>query len=208
MAVDGSGFKGLLVPAEVLNQAAFRAIHSDEKARSSPGVNARRTGRLEVMSMLWGWQDFDEMFRRLERDVSDLFGRTITPMVSSSGSVERRLTPPIEVLRRDGELAVRVELPGVDPDGIDVAIESNVLRIKAERSPGIAEGVEVVRSEIPLGTYERNLTLPEGVHVENLAARYTNGLLEIVVPYEGRKAFKVPVEVRGADQKELTGSTA
>ena len=157
--------------------------------------------------MLWNWQDFDDMFRRLERDVSDLFGRTLTPTTTSGGTVERRLLPPIEVLRRNGELAIRVELPGVDPDKIDVAVESNVLRIRAEREAGTGEGVEVVRSEIPRGTFERHLTLPEGVHVENLAARYTNGHLEIVMPIEGRRAFKVPVEVMAAaERKELAGS--
>ena len=157
---------------------------------------------------MMGWQEFDDMFRRLERDVSDLFGRTVTPM-TTWGAIERRITPPIEVLRRDGELAVRVELPGVDPDKVDVGVENNVLRVRAEREEGLAEGVDVLRREIPYGTYERHMTLPDGVHVENLAARYNNGLLEIVIPFEGRKAFKVPVEIQaGAHQKELADTSS
>jgi HSP20 family protein len=158
----------------------------------------------------WNLQDFDEMFRRFERDVSDLFGRTVTPMTTSgTTSTERRLVPPIEVLRRDGEIAVRVELPGVDPDKVDVGVENGVLRIHAEREESIADGVEVLRGEIPYGTFERHLTLPEGIHAENLAARYMNGFLEIVVPWEGRKSFKVPVEVQtGAKQKELADTTS
>ncbi len=124
---------------------------------------------------MMGWQEFDDMFRRLERDVSDLFGRTVSPMATSGGTIERRITPPIEVLRRDGELAVRIELPGVDPDKVEVGVENNMLRVHAEREEGLAEGVEVLRREIPYGTYERHMTLPDGVHVENLGARYNTG---------------------------------
>jgi HSP20 family protein len=148
----------------------------------------------------WVWQDFDEMFRRLERDVSDIFGRTVTPMLTA-GVTTRRLMPPIDVLRKDGELAVRVQMPGVDPDRIDVSVENGVLRIRAEREDTLPEGVEVLRREIGYGTYERHLTLPEGVHVENLAARYTNGLLEIVIPFEKGKAFKVPVQLASGEEK-------
>jgi HSP20 family protein len=157
---------------------------------------------------MMGWQEFDDMFRRLERDASDLFGRTVTPMATSGGTIERRITPPIEILRRDGELAVRVELPGVDPDKVEVGIENNMLRVRAEREEGLAEGVDVLRREMPYGTYERHMTLPDGVHAENLAARYNNGLLEIVIPFEGRKAFKVPVIHAGTQQKELADTSS
>lgn len=154
----------------------------------------------------WNLQDFDEMFRRFERDVSDLFDRTVTPMATSAAT-ERRLVLPIEVLRRNGEIAIRVELPGVDPDKVDVGVDNGVLRIHAEREEGLGEGVEVLRREIPYGTFERHMTLPEGVHVENLAARYTNGFLEIVVPFEGRKSFKVPIEVQAGTQQEVQAGT-
>lgn len=154
----------------------------------------------------WGWQDFDETFRRLERDVMDAFGRTVTP--TNGTTTQRRWAPPIEVLRKDGELAIRVELPGIESDKVEVTVEGGVLRIHAEREPNLAEGVEVLRREIPYGTYERFVTLPEGVHVENLAARYDHGLLEIVIPFEGRKSFKVPVEFASSEQKELAGTNA
>jgi HSP20 family protein len=158
----------------------------------------------------WSWPEFDQLFRRLERDFSDLLGRTITPtMTSGSSTIERRLVPPIEVLRKDGELAVRVELPGVDPEKVDVSVESNVLRIRAEKQEGLAEGVQVLRREMPFGTYERHLTLPEGAKADGLAARFTNGLLEIVIPFEGGRIRKVPVEIgSGTEQKELVGATS
>lgn len=53
------------------------------------------------------------------------------------------------------------------------------------------------------------MTLPDGVHIENLGARYNNGLLEIVMPFEGRKSFKVPVEIQaGSPQKERADTSS
>jgi HSP20 family protein len=69
---------------------------------------------------------------------------------------------------------------------VDVRLDGNVLHVRAERDEGPAEGVENLRREIRYGTYERRITLPDGVDSERLAARFTNGLLEIVVPFEER----------------------
>jgi HSP20 family protein len=166
--------------------------------------------------LAWSWQDFDDMVRLLERDVWGRFGRTMPS--ASEGNGRRRLVPAIDVLRKDGELAIRFELSGVDPEKVDVSMDGNVLRVRAERDEGLAEGVQIVRREIPYGTYERRITLPDGVDPDRLAARFTNGLLEIVVPFEERRAVKVPVQiaegeqpqelVEGDREKELAGTTS
>lgn len=166
--------------------------------------------------MAWSWQDFDDMVRLLERDVSEVFGRTM--LSASEGNGRRRLVPAIDVLRRDGELAIRFELPGVDPEKVDVSLDGNVLHVRAERNEGLAEGVENLRREIRYGTYEGRITLPDGVDSERLAARFMNGLLEIVVPFEERQAVKVPIQIaegeqpeefaEGEREKELAGATS
>jgi HSP20 family protein len=145
------------------------------------------------------WTDVDELFRRIERDFADLFGRSFwgTP------TRDARVTPPMEVLRKEGELVVRVEMPGVDPEKVDVTIEDNVLRIRADRALQLPEGVEPVRREFTYGTYERELALPEGTEAEKLSARYEAGILEITVPYQVREARKIPVEIGGSERKAL-----
>ena len=71
----------------------------------------------------------DELIRRVDTDLADLVGRTDT---GSSGS-ERRLLPAMEVRRTDAEYVVRMELPGVDPDTVDVTVDGSTLRVRAER---------------------------------------------------------------------------
>lgn len=146
------------------------------------------------------WMDnVDELFRRIERDFADLFGRSFWGLAARDG----RLTPPVEVLRRDGELAVRVELPGVDPERVEVTVQDGILHIRAPRAMELPEGVEPVRREFAYGTYERELALPEGIDPEKLTARYERGILEVTIPYEVRKAHKIPVQIGAGEKKAL-----
>ena len=71
---------------------------------------------------------FDDLFRRFETDLFDLFGRN---GIGSRGGA--RLIPAVEVQRTDGELVVRMELPGVDPESVDVTLDDTTLRVSAER---------------------------------------------------------------------------
>jgi HSP20 family protein len=150
------------------------------------------------MTLARTWMDVDDLFRRIERDFADLFGRSFWGLFGR----DNRYTPPVEVLRREGELAVRVELPGIDPEKVDVSVQDGVLRIRAERTMELPEGVEPVRREFAYGTFERELALPEGIDPEKLTARYEHGILEVTVPYEVRKAHKVPVQI-GGERKAL-----
>ncbi len=149
--------------------------------------------------------DLDEMFRRFERDVSDLFGRTFGAWPQTQG----RLVPPVEVLRGGDELTIRVELPGVDPDEVELSVEGDVLSIKAERPVHEPEeGVEYLRRELARGTFERDVVLPEGTDADGISAHYQNGILEIRAPYHGPTARKIPVEIGSGERKALTATAA
>jgi len=101
-----------------------------------------------------------------------------------------RWLPPLEAYQKDGQYFVRLDLPGVDPNNVEVAAEAGVLTIKGERKREDEEDKKGYRyHETSYGTFERRVTLPKGVEADKITARYEKGVLEIAV--------QVPLEVSG-----------
>jgi HSP20 family protein len=80
------------------------------------------------------------------------------------------------------ELTVIVELPGVDPRSLVVAVSERTLVIAGERRRAKAEGRVYQQMEIEYGPFERRVRLPEDVDPEQARAQYEHGLLTIVLP--------------------------
>jgi HSP20 family protein len=98
-----------------------------------------------------------------------------------------------EVEDKGPEVVVRAELPGFELGDIEISIVENLLTIRAEHK---AEEKKEEREERYLGRLERSVTLPPGVDLEKIEARYVNGVLEVQVP---RKPEVLPrkIEVKG-----------
>ena len=109
------------------------------------------------------------------RDFDRLFEATDRPL--------NRWMPRVDVLDKDNALFVRSEIPGVDPESIDVTVESGTLTIKGSRSFETEEGSENYhRKEIFEGSFERTILLPEGADAEAVTAASKDGILEISIP--------------------------
>ncbi len=91
--------------------------------------------------------------------------------------------PRIDAFDREKDLVVRVEVPGVAADGIDITVEDRTLTITGKRQfdETIDEG-SYHRREIFSGEFKRTLVLPEGLNAEEISAKTNNGLLEVVIP--------------------------
>jgi HSP20 family protein len=141
----------------------------------------------------------NDLFRRFEPELTDLFEWFGEGSSTRSG----RMRPPMEVLRTDSDIVVRVELPGVDPESVDVTLQDRTLKVRAERrvDDTIEQG-EYLRREFACGTFEGGLVLPSGIDPGKLTARYDGGILEIRVPHAADQAVKVPVEVGSGERKE------
>ena len=86
----------------------------------------------------------------------------------------------IEDRMDDDKYVVRAELPGIDPEkDVEISVAEGVLTISAERRE---ELTEKGRSEFHYGSFVRRLTLPKGYKEDELSARYSDGILEVVVP--------------------------
>ena len=106
--------------------------------------------------------------------------------------------PAIDVLQRDGDLVVRVEPPGVEPDDVDITVQSNILTISGRITEEREEEREgyLIR-ERRAGFFRRSLRLPQGVDESNITARFDNGVLEVFIEGAAAQAEPRRVQVEG-----------
>jgi HSP20 family protein len=89
---------------------------------------------------------------------------------------------PMDAVRRGDRVFVTFDLPGVDPDSIDLTVERDMLTVAATRRLEKAEGDEVLASERPQGTFTRRVLLGESLDTSKLEATYDHGVLSIAIP--------------------------
>ena len=127
------------------------------------------------------WEPFGE----LDRNWGRFFGST------SAG----RIAPPLDVSEDENQYLVKADLPGMSDKDIDVTVKDDVLHIKGERSADEekkGERFHVV--ERRRGVFRRTVSLPGPVDHDKVKARFTNGVLEVILPKsEAAKPKKIEV---------------
>jgi HSP20 family protein len=110
-------------------------------------------------------------------------------------SLENTRVAQLDVIDRDKEFLVRVEMPGVDKKDVDVSITDSTLNIKGSLSRESKEQKKgYIRSEITCSNFARRLALPSGVDTHNISASLKDGILEVILPKEAsvqRRAVEV-----------------
>lgn len=92
-------------------------------------------------------------------------------------------TPALDVYEDKDNLFVRVELPGMKKEDIDLSLHDGSLSISGERkSQEKHEDAEVYRSERFFGRFQRTVTLPTPVAVDKVKAQYQDGILTVTLP--------------------------
>jgi HSP20 family protein len=91
--------------------------------------------------------------------------------------------PTLETFRKDGNLVVRADLPGLTKDDIDIDVDDDVLTISGERSEETRDDRDdYYRSERSYGRFFRAIPLPEGVEADKIEASFKDGVLEVTIP--------------------------
>jgi len=99
------------------------------------------------------------------------------------GSARSPRMMPMDAYRSGHQVILHFDLPGIDPDSVDLTVENNALSVRAERSnPAPQEDVQWLVSERPTGSFTRQLVLGEGLDTENIRASYTDGVLTVTIP--------------------------
>jgi HSP20 family protein len=116
---------------------------------------------------------------------------------------------PVDAYRRGDQFLIHLDLPGVDPDAIELTVEQNVLTIRAERRLEPEDGDELVISERPQGTFTRQLLLGESLDTDSLEADYDQGVLTLRIPVaEAAKPRRVQITKSGGGQRSIVEGQA
>ncbi len=125
-------------------------------------------------------------FSDLQRNVNRLFNNWDDP--ESSGATAG-WAPSVDIQEFDARFQLYVDLPGVDPDAVDITLDNGVLTISGERSsPSAPEDEQMVnrRTERGHGRFHRRFILPDTVDADNVKANDRNGVLEISIPKQAK----------------------
>jgi len=114
---------------------------------------------------------------------------------------------PIDAYRAGDRFVVHFDLPGVDPQSVELTVEKNVLTVRAERSASWGDDVELVVAERPQGDFTRQLFLAETLDIERIEASYDAGVLTVTIPVaEAAKPRRVEIGKRDGGSTPITAT--
>ena len=124
-------------------------------------------------------------FRELDRLTQHVLG--------TNGTLARPSVMPMDAWRDGDTFHVEFDLPGVEPNSIDLDVERNVVTVKAER-PTRASDAELIAAERPRGVFSRQLILGDNLDTASITARYDAGVLTLLIPVaEQAKPRKITI---------------
>ena len=104
---------------------------------------------------------------------------------------------PMDTVRRDGELVLRFDVPGIDSEKIGVTVDRGVLTVSATREETTTEGESPVVRERRFGSFTRSVRLSENLDADKIEASHDGGVLEIRIPVrEEAKPRKIEIGTR------------
>ncbi|CCF63593.1 Hsp20/alpha crystallin family protein [Nocardia cyriacigeorgica] len=132
-------------------------------------------------------------FRDLDRLTQQVFGTVARPAVM-----------PMDAWREGDEFLVEFDLPGIDPDSLDLDVERNVVTVRATR-PELTGDREMIAAERSRGVFSRQLFLGDGLDTDHIRADYTDGVLRLSIPV-AEKAKPRKIAVERAERRQAIGA--
>lgn len=134
-------------------------------------------------------------FKSIRRDMDRMFDWLTS---SFDGSIEgQRFMPSAEMDETDEEIHLKLEVPGLKADDLDISVSEDSVAIRGERkSESKTEKNGMVRSEFHYGQFERAIPLPAYIQSDKVEAQYQDGILNLTLPKaeeEKKRIVKVKV---------------
>jgi len=122
----------------------------------------------------------------------------LAQQVLGAGTTSRPAVMPMDAWREGDTFVIEFDLPGVQPETLDIDVERNVLTVRAERPRGNGDW-EMLASERPTGLFSRQLVLGDNLDLDKVQASYDAGVLRLRVPVAERaKPRKIEVSSTSA----------
>ena len=146
------------------------------------------------MATLMRFDPFREV-AALQTEMGRLMSGLLEGSGGGNGGQGHRWVPALDVWETDDALVYAFDLPGIPEDKISIELEDNVLTVSAERErTQEVQDERFYRYERRFGTFQRAITLPQGVKEDDVKADFKDGVLEIHVPKpEQSKPRRIPI---------------
>ncbi len=141
-------------------------------------------------------REIERISREMDKFFDSLFERR--PTRRFRFFEEDELFPLVDITETDNDLILRADLPGIDPNDINISLSDGILTIKGEKKQEKEEETEDYHIiERSYGTFTRQIQLPKSIESDQASASYKNGVLKIVLPKKEeskRKEIKISIE--------------
>ena len=161
------------------------------------------------MTQLIRWEPFREFSTMQDRvnRMNRLFRESYSPEGPEEALTTTRFTPPVDIYEDEHTITLKLEVPGIEENDIDVRIDNNTLTVHGERKIEKEEKEENFRRvERQYGSFTRSFTLPSSVDPGPASAHYDKGVLKITL---AKKAEAKPkqIKVNVGKEKSLEAKT-
>lgn len=124
----------------------------------------------------------------LVRRTNDALARRMEPL-------EDFVTPAADIFETSAAFVLKIDMPGVEKESINVQIEPGQLQVRGLLSQLYKESSNVLFSEIRKASYYRKFNVGSGIDVEKIQANFENGVLAITLPKnESSKVREIPIK--------------
>ena len=142
-----------------------------------------------MFSNKWFYTPWGEMDRLL-REMNDVF----SSLEHSKNRQIRKDFPLINMWGNENEVILEAELPGIDPEKLNIHALEDMISIEGKRDEDIEKEMNFHRQERRMGSFKRVFQLPYQVEPEKVEAKYEKGILRITLPRsEENKPKKISV---------------
>jgi HSP20 family protein len=136
------------------------------------------------------WEPFRDLMAMQDR-MTRLFDETLSRFWKEEGFQGGFWSPPVDIFERETELVLKIDLPEMKQEEIDIKVEENTLVVQGVRKfVKETPGVSYLKIERPYGTFHRSFNIPGRIDHEKITATYKDGVLQVVLPKKEQAALR------------------